>query len=189
MVRPPVSTPDDKRYIRSEFIELSELCSAMGADIEALRHEIAIGIRPQPAYVLDDGAEFVARDYLSLETDKTRFEARLHARAVELGVPMHEVARIWAEYLGGGFGICLIHVSPESIVEKEFHISRIAELTEGNIPLGEHDRNALRRHVDALDALERPFCAYDRAIFGGSVSRDRFITEIRKRYDLPWCGS
>lgn len=185
MTRPPVNAPDDKRYIRHEFIELSELCAAEGADPQAIRHEITNGCRPRPTYTLDDGAEFVARDYLTLETDRLRFEARLLAKAVDLGVPVHDISTIWADYLSGGFGICLTYVSPEAIIEKDFHIGRIAELTCEDPPLGEQARNELRHHVDALDTLTRPFCSYDRAIFGGPVSRDIFITGIRERYDLP----
>lgn len=33
-----------------------------------------------------------------------------------------------------------------------------------------------------LDALERPFCAFDRRYFGHPVSRDTYIDGVRRRY-------
>jgi hypothetical protein len=35
--------------------------------------------------------------------------------------------------------------------------------------------------VDELDALERPFCAFDREYFGRPVSRDTYIDGVRGR--------
>ncbi|MGH3094268.1 MAG: DUF6058 family natural product biosynthesis protein, partial [Gaiellaceae bacterium] len=41
----------------------------------------------------------------------------------------------------------------------------------------------LRRAVDELDELERPFAPhYDRARFGAPSSRDRLITAVREAY-------
>jgi hypothetical protein len=36
--------------------------------------------------------------------------------------------------------------------------------------------------VDELDAIEPPFAPYDRLRFGGPVSRDRLIEEVRRRF-------
>jgi hypothetical protein len=47
-------------------------------------------------------------------------------------------------------------------------------------------RAALRGAVDALDALERPFAGHDRERFGGPTSRDRLITETRRRFPEIW---
>jgi hypothetical protein len=47
---------------------------------------------------------------------------------------------------------------------------------------------ALRGAIDGLDALERPFAAYDRERFGGPSSRDRLITATRERFPEVWAG-
>jgi hypothetical protein len=50
---------------------------------------------------------------------------------------------------------------------------------------GERDwAERLRAAVDALDILERPFAAVDRA--DGPVSRDRLITAVRNRFRRAW---
>ncbi len=43
-----------------------------------------------------------------------------------------------------------------------------------------------RERYAALDALERPFAAYDRERFGGPSSRDRLIDATRKRFPEVW---
>jgi hypothetical protein len=40
------------------------------------------------------------------------------------------------------------------------------------------------RLVSELDELELPFTDYDRQRFGGPVSRDRYINEVRERFGL-----
>jgi len=39
---------------------------------------------------------------------------------------------------------------------------------------------------NALDALERPFAAYDRERFGGLSSRDRLINATRGHFPKVW---
>jgi hypothetical protein len=47
----------------------------------------------------------------------------------------------------------------------------------------------LRGAVDALDALERPFAAWDRERFGTPSSRDRLINATRQRFPDLWSKS
>lgn len=50
---------------------------------------------------------------------------------------------------------------------------------------GVPDPHAINVLADELDALEPPFAPYDRLRFGGPVSRDRLIDDVRARYPAP----
>ena len=65
-------------------------------------------------------------------------------------------------------------------------MTAIGALLAGPAPADERWRAALRGAVDALDALERPFAAWDRKRFGGPCSRDRLITATRERFPDIW---
>ena len=154
-------TPEDVAYITANFVPL---------DDEAVRAEIAAGRLPKPAYVLDDGTEMVAPDHLALveraggiDALQDWFEARAPGE--------------WEAYLSGEYAVCLRSVTPESIVRKGELIARIEAL----LATGDPETDALREAVDALDALLRPFAPSDRVRFGGSVSRDRYVTALRER--------
>lgn len=43
-------------------------------------------------------------------------------------------------------------------------------------------QTALHDLVDELDALEPAFAAYDRLRFGGPLSRDQLIEDVRRRF-------
>ncbi|HVA27932.1 MAG TPA: DUF6058 family natural product biosynthesis protein [Candidatus Baltobacteraceae bacterium] len=181
-----VSAQSDKTYVRAHFADLADLCGALGFDLLTIRREFRDGLRPRPSYVFDDGTEFVPHNYFEQETQLERFVARLRTRAKVIGYTLSEgdCDEIWSDYLQGTYGICLRHVSPENIVEKGYLVDKIETLI--GAPR-EHDPvwiGTLRKHVDALDALERPFCDYDRQAAGGSVSRDRLVTAIRKTFNV-----
>jgi hypothetical protein len=119
---------------------------------------------PEPAYVDTAGNIYVPHDYEEQERDRERFIVRMRAEIERLGMPLDEswIAEQWDAYRGGGYSLCLRVASPENIVRKGWIMQRIDTL------------------VDELDALERPFSAFDREYFGGRVSRDRYITAFRE---------
>jgi hypothetical protein len=118
---------------------------------------------PAPAYVDIAGNVYVPFDYEEQERDRARFAARMRAEIERIGATFDEtwIGEQWDAYRGGGYSLCLRVASPENIVRKGWIMQCIDSL------------------VDELDALERPFCAFDRAYFGGRVSRDRYITAFR----------
>ena len=59
----------------------------------------------------------------------------------------------------------------------------IERLTADPTPEDDEWRRELTAAVDALDALEKPFAAFDRERFG-PVSRDRCVTAVRERFGL-----
>ena len=156
-------SPEDVDYINANFVPLVDA---------AVRAEIAAGRLPRAAYVLDDGTEMVAPDHLALveraggiDALRDWFEARAPGE--------------WEDFLSGEYAVCLRSVTPEAIVRKGELTDRIEALLAEGEPSAE-----LSDAVDELDALLRPFAPYDRIRFGGSVSRDRYVTAVRERFSL-----
>ncbi len=179
---------EDVAYITANFASLAGLCDRRKIELRDARELIEAGRLPRPSYVLDDGTEMVPPDYFQLYDAagegeiEDLFRRRLNAKASDLGCPCTDaqLKEEWEAYLSGDYGVCLREVTPEAICAKGVHMTAIEELLDRPSP---HDRSWLRRlarHVDALDELERPFADFDRVRWG-PVSRDRLITEVRKR--------
>ena len=179
--------PGDEAYIRREFRELSELALASGREPDLARELRAAGVLPEPTYVLDDGSEWVPADYFALLDAATTpaavrelFARRMRAAHAELAET--EVEEEWQAYLSGEYGACLHEVTPEAIVRKGVLMTEIESLLRSPLPDRVSWRKALGAAVAELDALERPFADYDRERFGGPVSRDRLISDVRERF-------
>lgn len=159
-------TPDDLAYIEENFVSL----------------EVRPEFGPRASYVLDDGTEFYPHDYFSQEMNEARFRARLHAEMHAQKVTL-DPDETWEEYLTGIYGVCLQSVTPENIVRKAALLQRIGALTAAPDPQNATWIADLKRAVDALDALERPFSPhYDRIRFGRPPTRDTYIRDVRRRY-------
>jgi len=157
----------DLGYARSEFRRIRTPSSEL----------------PAPAYWDRDGNAYVPEDYEAQETDVERFFARARAEILRLGAAYETqwIDDAWKAYWDGVYGICLRSASPENIVRKNVLIDRIESMLAGH-DSGEGWRASLLAAVDELDALERPFCAFDRRYFGRPVSRDIYIDGVRRRY-------
>jgi Family of unknown function (DUF6058) len=185
----PTFSDEDVAYVTSGFVELAELCRSRGRGVDEVRGWIDDGLVPKPTYVLPDGRLLVPGDLLDLvddaggiENGRAEFVRRL-AQAADAARSAHDPDEEWNAYLSGEYGACLKHVSPETIVEKTSLMRWIEELLASPRPEAEDWIAALKRSVDCLDELERPFAPhYDRLRFGGPSSRDRLITAVRERY-------
>jgi Family of unknown function (DUF6058) len=182
-------TAADLEYIREEFVPLAELCIARGENLASVLAEIEAGRLPQPAYVLEDGTEMVSPDYFALADeaggrDRLRevFVERYAAAAAAESAPLDGPDEEWRAYLSGDYGVCLRHISPETIARKSALVHEIDALLAEPAAADAFWRRRLRQAVDELDELERPFAPdYDRARWG-EVSRDRLITAARHDY-------
>ena len=151
-----VSDPEDVRYVRENYFTLEELCRRAGL--------------PAASYVLDDGTRFYPSEYLDQRFSRDDFEAN--------GLD----EETYTAFLDGTYGICLQSVTPATIARKAELIERIGAFVNEPRPQDEEWCARLRAAVDELDALERPFTKFDRDYFGRPVSRDTYITEVRRMY-------
>jgi hypothetical protein len=150
------------------------------------------GVLPRATYVLLDGTPMVPADHAQLLHDAGGDAAAVaglfHERFLAAGGDPAKADEEHEAWLSGEYGACLHDTSPEAIVAKDGLMKAIEALLASPVPDGARWRNALRGAVDALDAIERPFAAYDRERFGGPTSRDRLISATRERYPFVWHG-
>ena len=188
----PSLTLADVEYVEANFVSLDKLSAAHGQSLHRVRALVAGGMLPGPSYVLEDGTEMVPADYFELVEEAGGEDAvrGLFARRyLAAGGPEADVGEQWESYLTGAYGVCLKHVTPETIARKSVLVAEIDGLVEAPEPESDAWRERLRVSVDELDELERPFAPYyDRARWGPS-SRDRCITATRERYPEVFAAS
>jgi Family of unknown function (DUF6058) len=187
-------TDADVAYLRSTFATLDDICAGRPETPAEVRALIAERRLPRPSYVLEDGTEFVPRDYFALadaaggvdglrDEYERRYRATLRRHGLSFDADLFE--RRWEQYLDGISGMCMREVTPETIIRKRMLIDAI----EGFLadPRTEDDRWAagLRSNVDELDSIEKEFAPdYDRAQF--VPTRDTYIRDVRARYPELW---
>lgn len=189
-------TEADLAYVTTNFVPLDELCAEHGDDLATARQHIEEGRLPRPTYVLPDGREMVPETYFVLADEaggpeqlRNEFLRRCGLAASAGGVKL-DPREEWDAYLSGEYGVCLVEVSPDTIVRKALLMDRIEQLLGAPAESDAAWSSALRDTVDELDALERPFAPhYDRLRFGGPSSRDRLITATRVRHPAVFDSS
>jgi Family of unknown function (DUF6058) len=179
----PITDAEDIAYVIRAFANLEELAARYGLSMEDVEARIAARLLPQPTYALADGACYVPQNYFETACDFDEFRERMrHAGASrDITYTDEEIRTAWDDFLAGGFGICLIDPTPETIVWKDWHVRNIVRLLGSPAPEDLAWRLALRSFVDGLDAVERQFTKFDRQRFG-SVTRDRYVRTPRNRY-------
>jgi Family of unknown function (DUF6058) len=172
-------TAADVAYVEANYLSLEQASAGRAETLEDVRALAAAGELPQPSYVLPDGTEMVPADYFVIaDAGRGAFERAFLAAG---GSP-DEVDAEWDGYLSGAYGVCLKEQTPANIVRKDALVKAISGLLASPEPGDSGWRSRLRKAVDELDELERPFAPdYDRARWGPS-SRDRCITAPRERY-------
>jgi hypothetical protein len=173
-------TPDDDAYVSEWFTPLEELAAQAGQTADELRQLVLSNRLPLPSYIRSDGAQMVPRDLLELPRRAGGFDRLPEYFAAQFDNPVKAVSE-WDGYLAGHY-VCLRSVSPENMKRKDELVSAI----ETQLARPQSDSSAwleqLHNLVDELDALEPPFAPYDRLRFGGPVSRDRLINDVRERF-------
>lgn len=170
-------TPDDVAYVRSEYVPFP--ARGLAGETEWL---------PGATYRTADGAPWFARDLWRLHDDaggsagmRGLFERRVAAAARMIDHAI-DPAEEWDAYLGGLYGACLRDVTPENIVLKEALVARLDRMLAEPRPDDRAWRERLYGDVDMLDGLLRPFATCDRIRFGRPTSRDRLVTDVRRRF-------
>ncbi|HEY6035454.1 MAG TPA: DUF6058 family natural product biosynthesis protein [Kofleriaceae bacterium] len=167
-------TAEDIAYVTTHFVALDP-DPAFGTSV------------PAATYRTPDGRAWFARDVWRLADDAgnragvRELFARRYRTACEALHVAGDVAEAWTSYLGGYYGACLRDVTPETIAAKERLVARLTAALATPRPGDPAWCERLRAEVEALDGLEKPFAACDRARFG-ATTRDRLITAARAAY-------
>lgn len=107
-------------------------------------------------------------------------------RYLFVGGEPRQLEETWDFYMSGIYGVCLRHVSPETIVRKGRLVATLTALLADPMSQDEDWKARTRRSVAELDALERDFSPdYDRnSRFDYPPTRDRLIAYPRSAYGI-----
>src|SRR2546429_2652891 len=176
----PTSADDDVAYVKRSFEPLDE----------AVRPLVERGVLPRATYVLPDGTPMVPPDHAQLLEDAggdpDAVDVQFRERFIAAGGDPGDAEAEYQAWLSGEYGACLRLTAPETIRVKSCLMDAIVALLARPAPSEETWCAVLRSTVDALDALERPFAAWDRERFGQPSSRDRLITATREQFPYVW---
>jgi hypothetical protein len=177
------TSPEDVAYVVASYLPFDTLARGAAGETDWP------GVRlPRATYRTQDGTLWFARDWWRLHdeaggiesmhgvfTERARAAAALHDHPVDLDEE-------WEAYVAGLYGACLHDVTPELIVLKAAVVERMDRaLTDPRA----HDPqwcDQVRSDVALLDGIVRPLAACDRIRFGRPTSRDRLITDVRRRF-------
>ncbi|MFE5591850.1 DUF6058 family natural product biosynthesis protein [Streptomyces sp. NPDC056549] len=177
-------TAEDDAYVTGQFVPLDTLCAGLGRDADEVRRLMLAALLPLPGYLRSDGAEMVPRDLFAL-ADAAGGVGRLRAWFTGHWEDPDRGEEEWAAYVSGQY-VCLHEVTPANIRRKDELTAEIgARLAAAGEDPPPEWRAALHARVDALDALEPAFTAYDRLRFGGPTSRDTCVEAPRARFPRP----
>jgi Family of unknown function (DUF6058) len=173
-------TAEDDEYVSAWYVPLEKLAAADRADPDELRRLQLANRLPLPSYIRSDGVQMVARDLLALVHEAGGPERLREWFASRWESPEEAVVE-WDDYLSGRY-VCLRSVTPENMRRKNELIDGISRELTAPAPASGEWLDRLHRLVDELEELEPPFAPYDRLRFGGPVSRDRLIDDVRAQY-------
>lgn len=152
----PADAADDIAYVEGAFRPMEE----------SVWDFVERGTLPRATYMLPDGTPMVPADHSALLDDAGgdpgAVAARFRERFVAAGGDPADAEEEHEAWLSGEYGACLHSTSPEAIVAKGTLMTAIGALLSAPAPADARWRAAVRGAVDSLDALERPFAAWDR---------------------------
>jgi hypothetical protein len=180
-------TAEDDAYVSTWYVPLEEFAADAGVVADEIRRLMLANRLPLPSYIRSDGTQMVPRDLLDLLEEAGGADALPEWFAAKWNSPGQAIGQ-WDAYLSGQY-VCLREVRPENMRRKDELVEAIS--TELAAPQPESGAWLERLHglVDELDEIEPPFAPYDRLRFGGPVSRDRLIDDVRRRYQRVSAGT
>jgi hypothetical protein len=173
-------TSEDDDYATAWYASVEAVAAAAGRTPDELRRLMLVNRLPLPSYIRSDGTQMVPRDLLALVERAGGVDELPEWFAAHFDDPAAAVAE-WDAYLSGQY-VCLRSVTPEHIRRKGELAAAIREALTAPRPSSPEWRLDLHRLVDELDQLEPPFAPYDRLRFGGPISRDTLIDDVRARF-------
>lgn len=173
-------TSEDDDYVTEWYAPLEAVAEAAGRTPDEVRRLMLVNRLPLPSYIRSDGVQMVPHDLLALVERAGGVDELPEWFAGHFDDSAAAVAE-WDAYLSGQY-VCLRTVSPESIRRKGALTGAIRASLGAPQPSSAEWLAELHRLVDELDELEPPFAPYDRHRFGGPISRDTLIDDVRERF-------
>ncbi|MCL5804177.1 MAG: DUF6058 family natural product biosynthesis protein [Candidatus Thermoplasmatota archaeon] len=200
--RKPQFSTNDLSHITEKFLERKKLVEKSGTSDHQVEKWIKNGEFPDPTYITPDGKEWfppyveilIKRSMENNTNPKIEFlkdadkvlatpgYVYRFGKVETTGTSPEDVENMWMDFKSGLYGACLRKPDPKSILDKGYLIRNIEGLLSKPEPENPQWCSALKEMVYRLDAVEAQFTDYDRTRFGGTVSRDIFITNIKKEY-------
>ena len=171
---------EDDAYVSTWYVPVEELAAANNLDADEMRRLMLANRLPLPSYIRSDGTQMVARDLLELLREAGGAD-RLPAWFAAQWDSAEQAVIEWDDYLSGRY-VCLRSVRPENMKRKNELVEAISDALAAPAPGSDDWLDRLHELVDELEQLEPPFAPYDRLRFGGPVSRDTLIDDVRRQY-------
>lgn len=192
----------DIGHISNHFLDRNTLIEKSGVSNTVIEKWINHGEFPDPTYKTPDGKEWfppylvilIRRSIENSSNPKDEFlkdavkvlskpgYVYRFGKVESTGMNPEDAEKMWMDFRSGLYGACLRKPDPDSILQKGDLIRQIEELLSRPEPGNTDWCSALRKSVENLDTIEAQFTDYDRSRFGGSVSRDIFITNVKNKY-------
>jgi hypothetical protein len=177
--RHPMTRSDDA-YVTAWYVTIEELAETSRVEADEIRRLMLANRLPLPSYIRSDGKQMVARDLLELLEEAGGANRLTGWFAARWDSP-NEAIEQWDAYLSGQY-VCLRRVHPDNMRRKDELVAAISAGLESP-QLGSAEwLERLHTLVDELDEIEPPFAPYDRLRFGGPLSRDRLIDDVRRQF-------
>jgi hypothetical protein len=171
-----VITGVDDLCVNRTHVTLDQLCANRPETPDDVRAHMLAERLPLPSYLRTDGTEMVPADYFRLADEAGGIDALPSWFARHWTDSAHAAAE-WRAYLAGQY-VCLRDITPPAMQRKDELTDAITDHLAHPVDTPQWlDR--LHTLVDELDGLLAEFTDYDRLRFGGPVSRDRFVTDVR----------
>lgn len=173
-------TPADDAYVDRYCQTVDVACANRLESPDEVRSHMLAGRLPIPSYLRSDGLEMLPSDYFRLADEAGGVDDLESWFLRHWSDQEHAVAE-WHFYLNGQY-VCLRSTTPLLMQRKDELTADIEAALARPEPGSAAWLDRLRFLVNELDELTVEFTAYDRLRFGGPVSRDTLINDVRTAY-------
>jgi hypothetical protein len=180
--RHPV-TPADDAYLDRQFHTMETLCADRAETPDDVRAHMIARRLPLPSYLRSDNTQMFPSDYFRLADEAGGIDPLAPWFRRHWPDP-DQAAEEWDAYLSGQY-VCLTETTPRLMHRKDELTAQINAALENPAPESAEWLDHLHTLVDELDAQTAEFTAYDRLRFGGPISRDVLINDVRAAYPPP----
>jgi len=177
--RHPVTSADDA-YINHWCRTVEALCASRPETPDEVRAHMLAERLPIPSYLRSDNTGMLPADYFQLADEAGGVDQLAPWFLKQWPDPGHAAVE-WRFYINGQY-VCLHSATPRLMQRKDELAAEISAALARPDGRSAEWLDRLHALVDELDQTTAQFTAYDRLRFGGPVSRDTLINDVRAAY-------